>query len=284
MIQREDKRSTDLLPLAASFFFGVVYIKNYNGFMDYLFWCISYLKKYNKIEDDLPPTEETLRALMNITMPQDLGEDFYLAQDRVLSGIRERREIVDVDDLMPFEPHLYLYKGDITCLKADAIVNACNERLLGCFIPLHHCIDNAIHSFAGLQVRRDLIKVMEAQGYDEPSGKAKITKGYNLPSSYILHTVGPQVGGRVSPQDEEDLSNCYLSCLRLADSHQLKSVAFCSISTGIYGYPIEKAAKVALNAVRKYMETENKNIEKVVFNVFSENDYEVYFRSIKEAY
>ena len=144
-----------------------------------------------------------------------------------------------------------MYKGDITLIKADAIVNACNNKLLGCFVPGHHCIDNAIHSFAGLEVRRDLMKVMEEQGRDEPNGRCKVTKAYNLPSKYILHTVGPVYSG--SKQDNIDLESCYLSCLATADKMNLKSVVFCSLSTGIFGFPIEKASEIAIRTVKKYL-------------------------------
>ena len=152
-------------------------------------WCIEYLKKYNGI-DALPdmPDEALFRALQNITMPYALSEEFYQKQDAVLQEILSRKDITNVAD---FPDGISLWKGDITLLKADAIVNACNNKMLGCFVPGHHCIDNAIHSFAGLQVRRDMMKVMEAQGHDEPNGDCKVTPSYNLPSKYIFHTVGP---------------------------------------------------------------------------------------------
>ena len=250
--------------------------------MSNLEWCISYLKQYNHgVGFDLP-LEDEFRALMNITMPIDLSDEYYLRQDLALKEIYQKRKIIDVNELKPIKDKIYLYQGDITNLKVDAITNACNEKLLGCFSPLHNCVDNAIHSFAGLEVRRDLLEVMTKQGHDERNGLAKITKGYNLPSSYIIHTVGPIVNGYVTRANREDLMNCYLSSLRMADQYNLKSIAFCSISTGIYGYPIEKAVKVALNAVNYYLKEENKNLEKVVFCLFSKRDYDVYYRTIKE--
>ena len=240
-------------------------------------WCIDYLKKYNHINQNLEYNWPTLRALLNVTMPYDLSDEFYRKQDEAIKEIVSKKEIFDVATL---NNGISLYKGDITLIKADAIVNACNNKLLGCFVPGHHCIDNAIHSFAGLEVRRDLMKIMQEQGYDEPNGRCKVTKAYNLPSKYILHTVGPVYSG--SKQDNIDLESCYLSCLVTADKMNLKSVVFCSLSTGIFGFPIEKASEIAIKTVKKYLESENKNIKKVIFNLFSDGDYDVYDRKIKE--
>lgn len=246
-------------------------------------WCIDYLKKYNKIDQEVNlPDDKALRALMNIVMPIGLSEEFYERQDKAIQEIIKEKKIVDVDELDEIEDRIILYKGDITSLKADAIVNACNEKLLGCFVPLHNCIDNAIHSFAGLQVRRDLLKVMTEQGHDEINGQVKVTKGYNLPSSYIFHTVGPKVYRKVSQENEDDLRSCYVNCLKKANELELKTLVFCSISTGIYGFPIEKACRIAINCVKEYLKTSN--INKAIFNVFSEEDYEIYYRTIKEIY
>ena len=245
--------------------------------MTYLNWCIDYLKDYNHISQNLKYDWTTLRALLNVTMPYNLSDEFYDKQDEVIKEIISKKEIFDVATL---NNGISLYKGDITLIKADAIVNACNNKLLGCFVPGHHCIDNAIHSFAGLEVRRDLMKVMEEQGHDEENGKCKVTKAYNLPSKYIFHTVGPVYSG--SKQDALDLESCYLSCLKEADKMKLDSIVFCSLSTGIFGFPIEKASEIAIRTVKKYLEKENKNIKKVIFNLFSDGDYGVYSRKIKE--
>lgn len=242
-------------------------------------WCIEYLKRYNRI-DALPELsdEALFRALQNITMPYDLSEEFYRKQDAVLQEILSRKEVVDVSG---FPDGITLYRGDITLLKADAIVNACNDKMLGCFVPGHHCIDNAIHSFAGLQVRRDMMAIMSKQGHDEPNGDCKVTKGYNLPSEYIFHTVGPIYSGQ--RQDEIDLKNCYLSCLEKAEEMGLKSLVFCSLSTGIFGYPIDKASEIAVGTVRRYLSEKNSRLKKVVFDVFSEGDYHVYDRTIEKT-
>ncbi|MCM1260761.1 MAG: protein-ADP-ribose hydrolase [Prevotella sp.] len=243
-------------------------------------FCIDYLKQVNYIKKDvlLPPIE-LFRALMNITMPFHLSDIYYERQNKVLQELLCQKKIVDISDLTPLKPNIYLYQGDITLIRCDAIVNACNSKLLGCFQPLHSCIDNAIHSYAGLQVRRDLLKIMQEQGYDEPNGRAKITKAHNLPSQYILHTVGPIIKQNPSKEDEQDLYHCYYSCLTLASAYHLNSVAFCSISTGLYGYPIEQAAKIALKAVSDYIK-QDQSI-KIIFDVFSKEDYDVYYKTIE---
>lgn len=245
--------------------------------------AIDELANLNKISlDGISYEFNTFRALMNITMPNQLTDSYFMAQDQVIQEYYKDKTIIDVNDLIPIWNNLYLWQGDITLLKADGIVNACNSELLGCFQPLHNCIDNAIHSFAGLQVRRDLVKMMFVQGKLEPNGRAKITKGYNLPATYILHTVGPIVKGCVTKENERDLYNCYLSCLKKAEEFHLKSLVFCSISTGIYAYPIEKACKVAVKAVLDYFSTHTSAIEKIIFNVFKREDYNVYYREIKK--
>ena len=246
-------------------------------------WCIEYLKGVNGVRHEFGRSGfEELRALMNITMPFDLSDEFYSRQDAVLKYELSKKTIVHADELPFVAENVCLFRGDIICIEADAIVNACNSQMLGCFLPLHYCIDNAIHTFAGLQMRRDLMAVMQKQGHDEPNGKCKVTSGYNLLSKYVLHTIGPVYNH--SNQNVIDLKNCYASCLKKADEMGLKSIVFCSLSTGVFGYPIEDASKIAIFAVKRYLENENKNIERVVFNLFSEKDYETYNRNIKEVY
>ena len=246
--------------------------------MDDLRWCINYLKEYNHINSLFDVNDfNTLRGLMNITMPYDLSDEYYQKQNNILKELLSKKEIIDVSS---FKDGISLYKGDITLIKADAIVNACNNKMLGCFVPGHHCIDNAIHSFAGLQVRRDMMDIMNKQGHDEANGDCKVTNAYNLPSKYIFHTVGPIYSG--IKQDEIDLANCYLSCLRKTDEMGLESIVFCSLATGIYGFPIEKASSIAINTVKEYLEKENKNIKKVIFDLFSQNDYLIYKKNLGE--
>jgi len=243
--------------------------------MNDLSWCVEYLAKQNG-EDlrALSSSKEVFRALQNVTMPVSLGEEFYARQDNVLKEILASKKVVSAEEISPIEGKMCLYKGDITLLAVDAIVNACNRRLLGCFAPGCHCVDNAIHSFAGLQVRRDLMRVMEAQGHSEPNGKCKVTKGYNLPAKYIFHTVGPIYSG--SEKDAEDLKSCYESCLRKANEMGLRSLAFCCLSTGVFGYPNEEAAAIAAQTTRAFLSKENQSLEKVVFCVFSERDFRAY--------
>ena len=242
-------------------------------------WCINYLKTYNNINKEITiPENELLRALMNITMPNNLSEEYYLRQDRALNEILATKKIVNIDN---FPDGMSIYQGDITLIKSDVIVNACNNKMLGCFVPNHHCVDNAIHSFGGLQIRRDMMEIMNKQGFDEPNGQCKVTKAYNLPSKYVFHTVGPIYSG--IKQDNIDLMNCYLSCLRKADEMGLQSIVFCSLSTGIYGFPINKACDIVVKTVKEYLEKENKNIKKVIFDVFSKDDYDIYNRRLKES-
>lgn len=246
--------------------------------MNELKWCIDYLKEYNHISRELPIDWSTFRALLNITMPLNLSKEFYEKQDLVLKEELSKKQVVNASI---FPEGISLYKGDITLIKADAIVNACNSKMLGCFVPGHHCIDNAIHTYAGLQLRKEMMDIMSKQGHEEPNGQVKVTIGYNLLSKYVFHTVGPIYSG--IHRDETDLTNCYYSCLRKADEMKLESIVFCSLSTGIFGFPIEKASKIAIKSVKSYMNSENKNIKKVIFDVFSESDYEVYDRNLKET-
>ena len=176
-------------------------------------------------------------------------------------------------ELSPIRPHQYLWRGDITTLEVDAIVNAANSALLGCFSPNHGCIDNAIHTFAGVQLRLACHAIMQAQGHEEPTGTAKITPGFNLPARYVLHTVGPIVSGRLSDTHCDLLASCYESCLKLAAENSLKSVAFCCISTGVFGFPQKEAARIAVDTVTAF---QKEHPIDVVFNVFKEADLRLY--------
>lgn len=218
-----------------------------------------------------------LRSLMNVRPPMPLAPNFLGLQNEVLSAEREEKGVVDAAALpeVPGHPGVVLWQGDITRLKADAIVNAANSALLGCFCPCHGCIDNAIHSAAGLQLREECHRLMEEQGHGEPNGRAKLTGGYNLPAKYVLHTVGPIVQGRVTNRDRRSLADCYRSCLELAAEHGLKSVAFCCISTGEFHFPNREAAEIAVKTVTGFLRTPT-SIKKVIFNVFKDIDAEIY--------
>ncbi len=216
-----------------------------------------------------------LRSLMNVRMPAPVSEDFLKAQDAYLQLESAKKGVTKPRDLTPAEPGIALWQGDITTLAADAIVNAANSQMLGCFVPCHGCIDNAIHSAAGVQLRLECARVMSEQDTEEPTGRAKITKAYNLPCRYVLHTVGPIIYREVTRKDCELLASCYRSCLELAGAYGLKSVAFCCISTGEFHFPNELAAKIAVQTVRAYL-LENKNGMEVIFNVFKDTDYTIY--------
>ena len=226
------------------------------------------------------PTDEynqkrLLRSLFNIRMPKDTSAEFLKIQDAYLQEENRRKGITDLADLEPVQDGIYLWQGDITTLKCGAIVNAANSQMLGCFNPCHGCIDNAIHTFAGIQLRRDCNEIMHEQGHDEPTGQAKITPAYNLPCRYIIHTVGPIVNGKLNEQHCELLKSCYLSCLKLAEENGVDSIAFCCISTGVFRFPQREAAQIAVDTVKKYKAEMNSNI-KVIFNVFKDDDYIIY--------
>ena len=227
------------------------------------------------IPDSAADKRRLLRSLMNVRPPVPVSEDFLKVQDEYLQGVLAEKEVIRTADLTPVQPGLYLWQGDITTLAADAIVNAANSAMLGCFVPCHGCIDNAIHSAAGVQLRLECARIMAQQQGEEPTGRAKITRAYNLPCRYVLHTVGPIIDGRVTRQDRELLASCYRSCLELAATYGLKSIAFCCISTGEFHFPNELAAEIAIRTVKTYQQ-QNPNRMEVIFNVFKDCDYEIY--------
>ena len=215
------------------------------------------------------------RALVNVRAPKPASEEFLKIQDEYLQEELRLKGITDIADLMPVSEDIYLRQGDITTLKCDGIVNAANSQLLGCFCPNHGCIDNAIHTFAGVQLRQECAEIMQAQGAEEPTGQAKITKAYNLPCKYVLHTVGPIVYGTLTERHEKLLADCYRSCLELAEKNGLESIAFCCISTGEFRFPNVRAAEIAIKTVNEYKRQTGSKI-KVIFNVFKDYDYEIY--------
>ena len=230
-----------------------------------------------KIPDDEFSQKRLLRALLNVREPRAASEDFLREQDEYLREELRRKGITDLADLAPVQPDIYLWQGDITTLRCDGIVNAANSQMLGCFCPNHGCIDNAIHTFAGVGLRQECAELMRAQGHGEPAGGAKITKAYNLPCKYVLHTVGPIVYGTLTEKHERLLESCYRSCLALAEQNGLESLAFCCISTGEFHFPNERAAEIAIQTVQEYKH-ETKSKIKVIFNVFKERDHELYAR------
>ena len=244
--------------------------------------------QYQKME--IPGDEEEqkrlLRSLMNLRHPFPVQPEFLDVQDAYLKEETLRRGIVDCRELSAagaegVKRRLFLWQGDITRLKADAIVNAANEALLGCFIPCHSCIDNIIHTCAGVQLRLACHRLMREQGRPEPTGRAKITPAFNLPSRYVLHTVGPVISGPLREQDCRLLAGCYSSCLELAAKNGLRSVAFCCISTGVFRFPQEKAAEIAVETVKRFLEQDD-TVEQVIFNVFTDRDLELYRRQLEK--
>ena len=224
---------------------------------------------------DAGEQRKLLRSLMNVRMPKVADEAFLRVQDEYLQQELADEGVTDLDDLRPVSGDLYLWQGDITTLRCDAIVNAANSQMLGCFVPCHGCIDNAIHTYAGVELRAFCGEMMRRQGHPEPTGQAQITPAFTLPCRYVLHTVGPIINGRVRKEDEALLASCYGACLALAEKHGLESVAFCCISTGEFHFPNELAAEIAVRTVKEFL-TEQTSVKKVIFNVFKDEDKQIY--------
>ena len=221
------------------------------------------------VPDDLPSQRKLLRALMNVRPPMPLDEKFLALQDEILSAEVLERGVVKLSEIPSVERNIKIWQGDITRLEVDAIVNAANSALLGCFVPLHGCIDNAIHSAAGLQLRDACAKISSG---NEPTGRAKITPAFNLPARFVIHTVGPIIANPPPSRAEENLlASCYRSCLELAAEKNLRSIAFCCISTGEFHFPNRRAAEIAVETVRNFPAEIT-----VVFNVFKDLDAQIY--------
>jgi len=250
--------------------------------MNRLDYLIEYLLKEDpkysemQIPESIGEKRDLFRALRNVREPKPVSEEFLRLQDEELQEQSKEKGIVE----LPKEPRIQVWQGDITRLKVDAIVNAANSRMLGCWGPLHACIDNAIHSAAGIQLRDECNQIMLKQGHEEPTGQAKITKAYNLPCRYVIHTVGPIIPtGFPTPMQKEQLASCYRSIMQLADENQLESVAFCCISTGVFHFPNGLAAEIAVKTVRDYFnEHPETSLKRVVFNVFKDGDKLIYER------
>ena len=231
-------------------------------------------KRYEDMEipQDFEEQRALLHALMNVRIAKNVDDEFIKVQDEYLQEEIKRKGIVD---LKPIKDGIYLWQGDITTLRCDVIVNAANSGMTGCYVPNHRCIDNCIHSFAGVQLRLECDEIMTKQGHGEPTGQAKITNSYNLPCKYIIHTVGPIINGKLTSEDCDLLESCYKSCLELAVKNNLESIAFCCISTGEFHFPNDKAAQIAVKTVEEFMKKET-SLKKVIFNVFQDMDNEIY--------
>ena len=232
------------------------------------------------IPSDTEMKRRLMRSLLNVRPPMPVSNEFLDAQDAELRAQREKKGVVKIEDIPCRESvdKVRLWQGDITRLEVDAIVNAANSAILGCFIPLHRCIDNAIHSAAGVQLRLECHELMQRQGESEATGTAKITKGYNLPAKHVIHTVGPIIcNDNVTKEAETQLEECYRSCLKLAHDNGLQSIAFCCISTGEFKFPNQQAAEIAVVTVREYLnQTVGTSINTVIFNVFKDHDFNIY--------
>lgn len=251
-----------------------------------LFLIQSLLRECPSCQKQIIPTDAErqkilLRGLMNVRNPHPISPEFLEIQDIYLWEGTAQKGITDIRDLPPLQPGLYLWQGDITTLKCDAIVNAANSGLTGCYIPNHRCIDNAIHTYAGVELRLTCEAIIKAQGHPEPTGRAKITPAFNLPCKYVLHTVGPIIGSQVTGRDKSLLASCYRSCLELAAMYDLESVAFCCISTGEFHFPNNLAAEIAVSTVKEFLKQQT-SVKKVIFNVFKDLDRQIYRRLLGE--
>ena len=247
-----------------------------------------------EVGEDYREKRMALRSLMNIRMPGWMKEDVVKVQDEFLAEEAREKGIVTLQDIPsvkeayksshPYADKLSIWQGDITRLSVDAIVNAANSQMLGCFVPCHRCIDNAIHSAAGIQLREECSQYMGRQkmkygpGYEEPTGQAVLTKGYGLPAKYVIHTVGPIVGYRLTDGLRKDLENCYRNVLKCCVENQIRTVAFCCISTGEFHFPNDEAAKIAVETVTRFLEEYGEKFERVIFNVFKDEDRGIYER------
>ncbi len=226
-----------------------------------------------EIPDNQSEQKRLLRSLFNVRMPSPVSNDFLTVQDDYLKEETAQKGITRLSELSPVEDNIYLWRGDITTLQCGAVVNAANSGLTGCYVPCHNCIDNCIHTYAGIQLRNKCDRIMQEQGCEEPTGNAKITPAYNLPCDYVLHTVGPIVEGQLTEEHCRLLESCYKSCLELAVKNGIESIAICCISTGVFGFPQKEAAQIAVRTVRGFLKTHD---IKVIFNVFRGDDHEIY--------
>ena len=236
-------------------------------------------KERNNEHLEIPVSEEEqftlFRSLCNIRPAGGMSLEWMKIESEYLNILAHEKGIVTINDMKEREPQIYLWQGDITRLSVDAIVNAANNKLLGCFAPNHKCIDNEIHTFAGIELRMECARMTEYMEMPEKTGVARMTYGYNLPAKHVIHTVGPIIDEEVTDKERHELASCYRSCLQLANAYNLHSIAFCCISTGEFRFPNEEAAQIAVHTVRTYLKESNSKI-KVVFNVFKDIDYGIY--------
>ncbi|MFI3231529.1 MAG: protein-ADP-ribose hydrolase [bacterium] len=252
-------------------------VKLNNLLLDEMPQCRDSCKDFLADESSFDKQFTLFRSLVNIRQPLKASDEFIRLQDNFLGQEIARIGIIDINDFNK-DKQIEVWQGNIIKLKVDAIVNAGNNQLLGCFFPCHTCIDNAIHTYAGIQLRYYCDVLMRAQGHIEPIGSAKITPAFNLPCDYIFHTVGPIIAKNQEPSEQNciDLKKCYTSCLNLAIKQNLKSIAFCCISTGEYNFPNRKAAEIAISTIKEFNQKNNASNLKIIFNVFKDEDFKIY--------
>ena len=240
-----------------------------------------------KTPEDAEGRRQILRSLMNIRMPKDMPENVLKVQDEYLAGRAREKGIVQLSEIPEIRDGLSIWQGDITRLAADAIVNAANSQMLGCFVPMHTCIDNCIHTFAGVQLRAECSRRMEqlrkrfGRSYEQPTAVPMLTDAYNLPAKKVIHIVGPIVQGTLTPELENDLALCYSRTLDMCAENDLKSVAFCCISTGVFHFPADRAAEIAVTTVEEWMKAHPGQVDRVIFNVFNQKDRARYEENLR---
>lgn len=239
------------------------------------------------IPNSLSEKRRILRSLMNIRPPKEMPADVLKVQDEYLSFRAEEKGIVGLKDIPVIKEKLSLWQGDITRLQVDVIVNAANSMMLGCFLPMHACIDNQIHTFAGIQLREECNYKMErlrekhGRDYEHPTAVPLLTDAYNLPARKVIHIVGPIVAGRLTPNLESELAACYKNTLDLCLENGLSSVAFCCISTGVFNFPNKRAAEIAVATVREWLFKHRASMERIIFNVFKDEDRGYYEKILR---
>ena len=270
------------------------------AFMEKLDFLIDYLIKENQSIDikEIPQNtsdkKRLYRSLCNIREPLPISKKYIQAENEYLQEELEKKNITQIENIktinkvlpktnLKHKSQICLWQGDITTLKIDAIVNAANSQGLGCFIPCHKCIDNAIHSASGVRLRLECSKIMQEIGLLQ-TGNVFITKGYNLPSKYVIHTVGPIIYGNVTEKEISELKSSYINSLELAKQNNIKTIAFPCISTGEFRFPKELASKIAIETIKEYLDTNEEHFEKIIFNVFSKEDYNIYLNNLGEIY
>ena len=239
-----------------------------------------------EIPKNVEEKRRVLRSLMNIRMPKEMDPAVISVQDDYLKERINENGIVKLSEIPVVRDGISIWQGDITRLAVDAIVNAANSQMLGCFVPMHTCIDNCIHTFAGIQLRQEcnrrmnILKNRYGMDYEQPTAVPMLTDAYNLPAKKVIHIVGPIVNYKLTPDLENDLADCYRNTLDMCAENGLKSVAFCCISTGVFNFPNDRAAEIAVKMVTTWLSEHPGKMERVIFNVFKDEDRRYYEKEL----